>query len=99
MVFHVSKTVEQLLKRRDGSTYNTEISPIAYALGLPDVNILHAIKEIGASHEPWPWSTDRFAMAVVICSIDNNNTTAGHLCREFSHLLSHFLTHGGERNA
>ena len=33
---------------------------------------------------------------VVICSVDNNNTTVGHLPRKFSCLLWHFLSHRGE---
>ena len=56
-----------------------------------------AIEEIIASCEPWARSTDRFAVAVVIHSVDEN-TTVGHLYREFSHLLWHFQTHGGEMN-
>ena len=28
--------------------------------------------------------------------VDNNNTDVGHLTREYSHLLWHFLTHRGE---
>ena len=65
------------------------------------MNILRAIEEIIASCESWlpAWSTDRFAVAVVIRSVDKNNTTVCHLSREFSHLLLHFLTHGGEMNA
>ena len=57
------------------------------------------MEEIVASCKPWPWSTNRFAVAVVIRSVDNNNTTDGHLSREFSLLLWHFLIHGGEINA
>ena len=44
----------------------------------------------------WLRSTDRFAIAVVICSTDNNITNAGHLSREYSRLLWYFLTHRGE---
>ena len=65
---------------------------------LPAVNILAEIEGIVASCEPWPWSTDRFAVTIVICSVDNNNITVGPLSREFSCLLWHFLTHGGEMN-
>ena len=41
---------------------------------------------------------DIFAMAIIICSIDNNKTTVCPLAipREFSCLLQHFLTHGKE---
>ena len=41
---------------------------------------------------------ERFTVAIVICSVDNN-TTVGHLSREFSGILWYFLTHGGEMNA
>ena len=80
---------------------STEISPIAYihcgdSQGLTS---FAAIEEIIASCEPWPWLTDRFAVVIVIRSVDNNNTTVGYLSREFSRLLWHFLTHGGEMNA
>ena len=63
------------------------------------MNSLAAIEEIIASCKPWPWSTDKFTMAIVICRVDNNNTTVGHLSREFKRLLWHFLTHGVEMNA
>ena len=39
---------------------------------------------------------DRFAVAVVKSNSDDTITTVGHLHRELSHLLWHFLTHGGE---
>ena len=41
---------------------------------------------------------DVFAMAVIICSIDNNKTTVCPLAipREVSCLLQHFLTQGKE---
>ena len=55
-----------------------------------------AMEEVVASCELWPWSTDRFSVVIVIRSVDNNSTTVGHLFREFSHLLWHFLTHGAE---
>ena len=54
------------------------------------------IEEIVTSCEVWRWSTNRFIMTIVIHGIDNNNTYVGHLSREFSCLLWHFLTHGGE---
>ena len=38
-------------------------------------------------------------MVVVIRSVDKNDTTVSYLSREFSRLLWHFLTHGGEMNA
>ena len=47
---------------------NTEISP-QYILCTGDSQVLTsfaAIEEIVASCEPWPWSTDRFAVVVVI---------------------------------
>ena len=79
----------------------TQISPNSLRCGdSQGWSSFAAIEEIVASCEPWPWSTDRFAVTVVICSVDNNNTTVGHLSREFSRLLGHFLTHrGGEMNA
>ena len=40
----------------------------------------------------------RFAVAVVIRSVDRN-TTDGYLSTESSRLLWHFLTHGGEIKA
>ena len=54
-----------------------------------------AIEEIVTSCESWLWSTTRFTVAIVICSIDNSNTDVVHLTKEHSCLL-HFLTHGAE---
>ena len=61
------------------------------------MNILHCNQSAAVNHGS-AWLTDRFAVAVVTCSIDNN-TTVGHLSREFSHCFWHFLTHGEETNA
>ena len=52
----------------------------------------------------WPWSPilaliTGFTVNVVIRSVDINNTSVGHLSTEFSCLLWHFLTRGGEINA
>ena len=74
---------------RMSTPWITEISPIAYAVGTPRGEHPPAVK-------PWPWSTDTFTMAVVIRSVDNNNTTVGHLYGKFGPLLLHFLTHGRE---
>ena len=98
------KQLTSYWKKREGliwndvnTTDNTEISPIAYAVESPRWTSFITIEKIVARCELWPWSTDRFAIAV--CSIDNNNTTVGHLSREFGRFLWHFLTHAGEMNA
>ena len=57
-----------------------------------------ANQEIVTSCEPWPWSIDRFVVAIVICSVDDN-TTVVPVSGEFSHLLWHFVTHRAEMNA
>ena len=54
------------------------------------------IEEIVTSCESWLWLTDRFAVAIDIHSVDNNNANFGHLTREYSCLLNHFLTHRAE---
>ena len=49
------------------------------------LSLIAAIEEIVASSgEPWPWSTDRFTVAVVICSVDNNNIPVRYPYRELS---------------
>ena len=96
------KQLKSYWKKRDGNaTDNTEIFPISYAVETPrgEHPSLQLKRSCVASCEPWPWSTDRFAVAVVIRSVDNNNTTVGHLHRKCSPLLWHFLSHGGEMNA
>ena len=100
----MSKAVEQLLKKQDGSicndvntTDNTEISPslcCGDSQGCFHLPSFAAIEEIVVSCEPWPWLTGRFTVAVV----DNSNTTVGHLSRDLRHSLWHFLTHGREMN-
>ena len=74
---------------------NTEISPSLDCGDSQGWTSFPTIEEVVARCELWPWSTDRFAVAVVIPSVENNNTTVGHLPREFSHLPWHFLHHGG----
>ena len=76
-VLHVSKAVEKLVQKARwidvNATDNTEISPslrCGDSQGCFHLQSFTAIKEIVASCEPWPRSTDRFAVAVV----DNSNT-------------------------
>ena len=100
--FHMcQKQLNSYWKKRDGSICNnvnamdnTEIPPSLHCGDSQGWRSFTAIKEIVASYERWPWSTDRFAMAVVIRSVDNN-TTVGHLSREFSHLFSDSLRRNG----
>ena len=63
-------------KKQDGlicndvnATDNTETSPIAYAVETPRAEHFAAIEEIVACCEPWPWSTGRFAMAVLYAAL------------------------------
>ena len=64
----------------------------AYAVETPRGGItLPSFHKIVVSCEPWPWSTDSLTVAVVKCSVHNNNTTVGHLSVEFSRLLWHFF--------
>ena len=86
-------------KKRDGSSCNdvNAISPITYAVETLRMNILHC-NQIDRRQMSTVALVDRqVRRGHVIHSVDNNNTTVGHLCREFSRLLSHFLTHGARR--
>ena len=65
---------------------------LAQAAGVPSLTI----EEILDSCEPWPRLINRLTVAVVIHSVDNNNITVGHLPKELSHLLWHFLIHREE---
>ena len=93
---HISQVVEQLPK---SEMDHVVISPCLRCgdseecLRLPS---FAAIEEIITSCESWLWSTTRFTVAIVICSVDNSNTDVVHLTKEYSCLLWHFLTYGGE---
>ena len=81
------KQLKSYWKKRDGNaTDNTEISPIAYAVETlrGEHPSLQSKRSCVASCEPWPWSTDRFVVAVVIRSVDNNNTTVGQSLAPYS---------------
>ena len=95
----MSTAVEQLLKIVRCNNVNVlENTPGLHcgnSQGYFYLSSFDAIEKIVTSSELWPWSTDIFAMAVVIHRVDNNNTTVGDLSTEFSRLLRHFLTLGG----
>ena len=72
------KQLNSYCKKQDGSicndvnaTDNTEISPIAYVLETHrgEHLSLQSGEEIIASCEPWPWSTNRFAMAMLYAAL------------------------------
>ena len=80
------------------ATDTHEISPIAYTVETsrsehPSLQL----KRLSAAANHGPGRPTRFAMAIVIRSVDNN-TTDGYLSTEFSRLLWNFPTHGGEIN-
>ena len=82
----MSKAAEQLLKKaicnKVDPTDNTEIPPnlrCGNSQGCFHLPSFTAIEKIITSCEPWPWSTDRFTVAVV----DKSNTTVDHLSREW----------------
>ena len=91
-------------KKGDGSicndvnaTDNTEISPIAYAVetsrsghpSLQSKRLSPAVNGVALR------STDRFTVRPLLSAA--LITTVGHLSRELSRLLWHFLTHGEEK--
>ena len=78
---------------------STEISPIAYAAETPrGEHPLLQSKRSSPAANCGPCRPTDSPCSLLYASVDNNNTTIGHLSREFSHLLWHFLTHGGEMN-
>ena len=101
VVLHVSKAVDQLLKKSKMDWFVTMSTPqitqknLSYSLRCGDFQgwtSFTAIKEIVTSCEPWPWLTDRSAMAMLytVLIVGNNNTTVGPLSREFSRLTLAF---------
>ena len=82
------------------ATDNTEISPIAYTVETPRGE--HPLLQWKRSSPPvnhGPGRPTDSPWSLLYASVDNNNTTVGHLSREFSRLLWHFPTHRGEVNA
>ena len=76
----------------------TDSSPIAYAVETPRGELLSL--QSRDHRQLWTLAlAGEIHCGCVIHSTDNNNTTVDHLSIEFSHLLRHFLTHGGEMNA
>ena len=58
--------------------WKTQKSLLAHTVETPKgAFTYHPLNPIIISCEPWPWLTDSFAMAVVTCSVHNDNTTVG----------------------